>query len=180
MSKTLDMPALSPTAKRDRYVVMDVLRGFALLGVMTINLYEFGGEDVLITAEQLAALPSAALDGRLEFWVKLFVYDKANTLFAFLFGLGFWIQMERLEARGAAFKSIYLRRAAILLILGWIHLLMLFNWDILHIYGITAFILFACRKLPDRALLWMGIPLLLFAQPFVTWIFEFSGITDRF
>jgi len=88
MSLTLDSPALVPTTKRDRYVVMDVLRGFALLGVMTINLYEFGGVDVLITSDQLAALPSAALDQRLQFWVQLFVYDKANTLFAFLFGPG--------------------------------------------------------------------------------------------
>ena len=180
MSLTLESPVNVPTRKADRYVVMDVLRGFALLGVMTINLYEFGGEDVLITAEQLAALPSAALDGRLEFWVKLFVYDKANTLFAFLFGLGFWIQMERLEARGAAFKAIYLRRAAILLILGWIHLLCLFGWDILHIYGITAFILFFSRKLPDRALLWIGLALLLFARPFVTWVFDASGIKGLF
>ncbi len=180
MSLTLDTAALAPTVKHDRYVVMDVLRGFALLGVMLINLLEFGGVEVMITAEQLAALPSAALDGRFEFWLRLLVYDKANTLFAFLFGLGFWIQMERLEARGAPFKAIYLRRAAILLGLGLVHLLALFNWDILHIYGITAFILFACRGLSNRALLWIGIPLLLFARPFVTWIFEFSGITDRF
>jgi len=176
MSQTLDMPVLSPTAKRDRYVVMDALRGFALLGVMMINLFEFGGVDVLITADQLAALASAALDERVEFWLRLLVYDKANTLFAFLFGLGFWIQMERLEARGAPFRAIYLRRAGILLILGWIHLLCLFGWDILHIYGITAFILFFCRKLPDRQLLWIGIPLLLFAKPFVTWAFELGGL----
>lgn len=180
MAVILDHPANIPTGKADRHVVMDALRGFALLGVMTINLYEFGGLDVLITADQLAALPSATLDGRLEFWVRLLVYDKANTLFAFLFGLGFWIQMERLEARGAAFKAIYLRRSAILLILGWIHLLCLFGWDILHIYGITAFILFASRKLPDRALLWAGIALLLFARPLVTGAFEWAGITALF
>jgi len=180
MSLTLDAPALVPTAKRDRYVVMDVLRGFALFGVMLVNLYEFGGKDVVITAEQLAALPSAALNERLEFWLKLLVYDKANTLFAFLFGLGFWIQMERLEARGAPFKAIYLRRAAILMILGWIHLLFLFNWDILHIYGIAAFILFFSRKLPDRSLLLIGIPLLLFSRPLVSWAFEIGGITALF
>ena len=176
MSLTLDTPVTAPTRSADRYVVMDVLRGFALLGVMMINLYEFGGKDVLITAEQLAALPSAALDQRVEFWLRLLVVDKANTLFAFLFGLGFWIQMERLEARGAPFKAIYLRRAGILLILGWIHLLGLFGWDILHIYGITAFLLFACRKLPDRALLWVGIILLLFARPLVSWLFELGGL----
>ncbi|AKS41199.1 DUF418 domain-containing protein [Wenzhouxiangella marina] len=176
MSLTLDTPVNAPTRSADRYVVMDALRGFALLGVMMINLYEFGGIDVLITAEQLAALPSAALDQRVEFWLRLLVVDKANTLFAFLFGLGFWIQMERLEARGAPFRSIYLRRAGILLILGWIHLLGLFSWDILHVYGITAFLLFACRKLPDRTLLWIGIILLMFARPLVTWLFELGGL----
>jgi len=168
MSLTLDSAAPAPTARRHRYVVMDVLRGFALFGVMLINLYEMGGVDILITAEQLAALPTAALDGRLEFWVRLFVYDKANTLFAFLFGLGFWVQMERLQARGAPFESIYLRRAAILLIIGWVHQLCFFSWDILHVYGIAAFILFFCRKLPHRTLLWTGLALLLFANPFVT------------
>jgi uncharacterized protein len=180
MSLTLDTPAPAPTIKGDRFVVMDVLRGFALLGVMLINLYTLGGVDVLITPEQLAALPSAALDGRLEFVLKLFAYDKANTLFAFLFGLGFWVQMERLQARGAPFESIFLRRATILLILGWIHLLCLFNWDILHVYGIAAFLLFLCRGFPDRALLWIGLVLLMLAQPFVTWAFEVSGIAGRF
>ncbi|NKI36373.1 DUF418 domain-containing protein [Wenzhouxiangella sp. XN79A] len=180
MSLTLDTPAPAPMTNSDRYLVMDVLRGFALLGVMMMNLHEFGGVDVLITAEQLADLPSAALDERLAFGLQLFVYNKANTLFAFLFGLGFWVQMERLQARGAPFRSIYLRRAGILLVLGWIHLLCFFGWDILHVYGIAAFILFFCRKLPDRALLWIGLVLLLFARPFVTWAFEVSGITALF
>ena len=175
MTVTLD--AASPTKGADRYVVMDVLRGFALFGVLTINLFEFGGLDILITADQLAALPSAALDETLEFWVRLFVYDKANTLFAFLFGLGFWVQLERLEARGAPFQSIYLRRAGILLVIGWIHMLGLFGWDILHIYGMAAFILFFCRKLPDSALLWIGLALLLFAKPLLNWGLEASGWT---
>lgn len=167
----------APTAKGERYAVMDVLRGFALFGVMLINVYEFGGEDILITSDQLAALPSAALNDTLTFWVRLFVYDKANTLFAFLFGLGFWVQMERLETRGAPFKAIYLRRAFILLVFGWVHLFGLFAWDVLHVYGTAAFILLFCRKLPDRALLWAGLTLLLFAKPVLTYLFEVFGVS---
>lgn len=169
--------AAVPTAKGERYAVMDVLRGFALFGVMLINIYEFGGEDVLITSDQLAALPSADLNDTLTFWVRLFVYDKANTLFAFLFGLGFWVQMERLEARGAPFKALYLRRAFVLLLFGWLHLFGLFAWDILHVYGTAAFILFACRKLPDRALLWAGLAFLLFAKPVLTYLFAAIGVS---
>lgn len=64
-----------------------------------VNQPEMGGVTILITAEQLAALPSAKLDETMLFWLNLLVYDKANTLFAVLFGLGFWVQMQRLEAR---------------------------------------------------------------------------------
>lgn len=170
----------APTVKDDRYVIMDVLRGFALFGVMLVNIYELGGEDVLVTASQLAALPSAALNDTLSFGVKLFAYDKANTLFAFLFGLGFAVQMQRLEARGAPFAPIYLRRIAILLMIGLVHLLCFFAWDILHVYAIAAVILFFCRKLPDRTLFWLGMGLLLFGKPLLTWAFAASGISGPF
>ncbi|MGB3470457.1 MAG: DUF418 domain-containing protein [Erythrobacter sp.] len=166
-----------PTTKTERYVVMDALRGFALFGVMLINIWEFGGVDVLITEAQLAALPNAALNDIITPVVRLLVADKANTLFAFLFGLGFWVQMERLEARGASFKAIYLRRVVILLAIGWAHLLFFFAWDVLHIYGIGAFILFACRKLPPRAMLALGLVLMMFAKPLIYWAFEAAGIS---
>jgi len=167
----------APTVSGERYGVMDVLRGFALFGVMTINLTELGGVDIVITAAQAAALPSAALDESVWFWVRLFVSDKANTLFACLFGLGFWVQMERLEARGAPFREIYLRRAAILLVFGWLHLYFLFSWDILHVYGIAAFVLLASRRLSEQTMLGLGLALLLFGKPLVTWIFAATGIS---
>lgn len=165
-----------PTAKTERYVVMDALRGFALFGVMLINIWEFGGVDVLITEAQFAALPNAAINEAITPFMRLFVADKANTLFAFLFGLGFWVQMKRLEARGAPFKAIYLRRAAILLAIGWAHLLFFFAWDVLHIYGITAFILFACRKLPARTMLVLGLVLMMFAKPVIYAVLDSIGL----
>lgn len=170
----------APTANNDRYLIMDVLRGFALFGVMLINLTELGGETILITKQQLAALPAEKLDEATLFWVNLLVYDKANTLFAVLFGLGFWVQMQRLEARGAPFAAVYLRRITILLVIGLVHLLLFFAWDILHVYAIAAFILFLCRKLPDRSLLLLGLGLLLFGKPLITWAFAASGISGPF
>lgn len=166
-----------PTTKTERYLVMDALRGFALFGVMLINIWEFGGPGMLITEAQFAALPNAALNASIEPVLRLFVADKANTLFAFLFGLGFWVQMERLEARGASFKAIYLRRAGILLAIGWAHLLFFFAWDVLHIYGIAAFILFACRKFPAPVMLTIGLILMMFAKPLIYWGFEAAGIS---
>ena len=89
MVLTLDSHSVAPILKGERYVVMDVLRGFALLGVMTMNLHEFGGVDVLITAEQLANLPSAALDERLAFCLQLFVYKQGQHAVRFPVRTGF-------------------------------------------------------------------------------------------
>lgn len=171
------MSSAAPITTKDRVGELDILRGFALLGVMMINVWELGGESITITADQLAALPNAALNSTIEFWMRLLVSDKANTLFACLFGMGFWIQMERLEARGAPFRSIYFRRAMILLIFGWLHLLLLFSWDVLHIYGIAAFILLFSRKLSERTMLIVGAVLLLFGKPLITGFFAWSGIS---
>ena len=161
--------AASPTPPSERYQILDVLRGFALLGVLIANLDELGGEGMTATAEQLAALSSAGLDQAVKTALDLFVYDKANTLFAVLFGIGFWIQMERLTARGAAFSTLYLRRITILTGFGIIHLLGWFAWDILHLYGFAAFALYFSRTLPDRALLWIGAALLVLGKPVAIW-----------
>ena len=147
-----------PIAARERYEIMDVLRGFALFGVLIANMAELGGQDILATADQLAALPTASLDAATSWMRNLFVFDKANTLFTVLFGIGFWIQLERLSERGAAFGTVYLRRITILTLIGFVHLLGWFGWDILHLYGLMAFILYFSRNLSDRALFWIGLP----------------------
>lgn len=64
--------------------------------------------------------------------------------------------------------------------IGLVHLLYFFTWDILHVYALAAFILFFCRKLTDRALLWLGLGLLLFGKPLLTWPFAVSGISGPF
>ena len=161
--------AAAPTSSSERYQILDALRGFALLGVLIANLDELGGEGMPATAEQLAMLPTAGFDQAVKWVLELFVYDKANTLFAILFGIGFWIQMERLTARGAVFGSIYLRRITILTGFGMIHLLGWFSWDILHLYGLAAFALYFSRSVPDRALLWIGGALLVLGKPVFIW-----------
>lgn len=167
----------APTKSGERHVIMDVLRGFALFGVLVMNVSDFGGEGILATEKQLAALPNADIDSGVLMGLKILVTDKANTLFALLFGLGFWVQMERLEARGAPFRSIYLRRSAILLIIGALHWIV-FAFDILHIYAVVAFILLFCRNLSDRMLLGIGSILFLFGAPVAQLSLGASGILD--
>jgi uncharacterized protein len=69
--------------------------------------------------------------------------------------------MQRLEARDVDFGRIYLRRLTVLLVIGVLHLLFLWPWDILHLYALAGFILFAMRGMPTRDLLGLGIVLAL-------------------
>src|SRR4029079_18809483 len=80
-----------------------------------VNLVSFGGVDIMATEQQLLSLPTAPADFALHDVIEWLFVDKANTLFAFLFGLGFYLQMQRLEARGADFERLYRRRLWVLL-----------------------------------------------------------------
>ncbi len=155
------MPTAAPIAARDRVQVMDVLRGVALFGVFLMNLVIFASSPIMATEQQLLSLPTAPYDFTLLEVLRWLFSDKANTIFAFLFGLGFYLQMQRLEARNLDFGKLYLRRLAILLVIGVIHLFFFWTWDILHLYALAGFLLFALRNLPTRDLLGIGILLAL-------------------
>lgn len=153
---------LQPTAAAERFEVLDVLRGFALFGVFLMNMVGFCGAGVMATQGQLASLSTASLDDlvyELSFWL---FGDKANSLFAFLFGLGFYLQLQRAEARGADFASVYVRRLTALLLFGLAHMFLLWSWDILHLYALTGFVLLALRRVSNRTLVIGGILLMLF------------------
>jgi uncharacterized protein len=140
---------------------MDVLRGVALFGVFVMNFSAFSAAPIMATEQQLLSLPTAAWDFALLDVLRWLVMDKANTLFAFLFGLGFYLQMRRVEARGADFERLYKRRLTVLLIFGSVNLFFIWTWDILHLYALSGFILLALRRLSTRDLLGIGLILAL-------------------
>jgi uncharacterized protein len=150
----------------------------ALFGVLLINLTDFARPDLMATEEQLLALPTAAADGVLHELLDWLVAGKAYTLFAFLFGLGFYVQMQRSAARGGNFDAIYLRRLFVLLAIGIAHTLFLWTWDILHLYALAGFILFALRGISDRALLYGGIGLAVLSMPLYGVADDVLGISE--
>lgn len=141
-----------------------MLRGVALFGVFLMNLVGFGAAPIMATEQQLLSLPSAPYDFALLQVLRWLAMDKANTIFAFLFGLGFYLQMQRLESRGLDFGPLYLRRIGVLLVIGCAHLFLVWTWDILHLYALAGFLLFALRNLPTRDLLGIGILLALIGR----------------
>ncbi len=149
-----------PVSSSERIGELDVLRGFALLGVFIVHcvsslyyLYPVG-DTVYATWEE-----NPFQFGMLLLCEVLF-YDKAVTLFSVLFGIGFWVQMGRLKARGGDFNRLYIRRLMVLLGFGLINKFLLFPGDILVDYALLGFVLFMLRDVSSRTMLVVGMLLL--------------------
>ncbi|MFB0611091.1 DUF418 domain-containing protein [Aurantiacibacter poecillastricola] len=169
--------AMAPITAKQRIGELDVLRGFALLGVLVANLFWWSVTYYSAPIERMEEIFADPANAAILFGIDWLVSDKANTMFATLFGIGFWVQMQRIEQREGAFREIYLRRLAILLILGLANLLLIWPWDILFIYSLAGFLLFALRKMPAKAMLALGL-VLVFAQPLLGFLQDLQPFAD--
>lgn len=153
--------AEAPLPATDRIAALDVLRGFALLGIFIMNIPGFSHS--MFAAP---AAPANTLDALVAELRELLFAGKFNLLFGLAFGIGFAIQMARLraaEAQRAArlgasprprrAMQVYLRRLAFLLVVGLVHAMLLWSGDVLLIYAVLGFALLAAERLSDRVLL---------------------------
>ena len=152
-----------PVSVHERIDLLDVVRGFALFGVLLANLVWIT-TDVVLTDARLSQLPTAPLDRIVKPLVVLFVDHKFYTLFSFLFGLGFAIQLSRGEERRYNVVAVYGRRVSILAVIGLLHIAFIWYGDILLVYAIGGFGLLAVRHWNTRLLLTLALALALFAR----------------
>ncbi|MCC4587796.1 DUF418 domain-containing protein [Xanthomonas sp. NCPPB 1067] len=145
---------LLPIAANERIVVLDVLRGFALLGILLMNIEAFVGPlDLAVSGVE----PHwRGADRIADALVYIFVQGKFYTLFALLFGMGFAVMAQRAEQGGRGFYGMYLRRTAGLLAIGLAHALLLWSGDILVTYALLAVVLLVTRSVPTLALPWLA------------------------
>jgi uncharacterized protein len=169
------MASAGPVSEGDRIVELDVLRGVALFGVLLMNFVGFVSAGIVTTDAQLAALPTARVDEWVNFGVLWLVGDKANTMFATLFGLGFYLQMKRGEDR-PGFEARYSRRLFWLLIFGWLNATLLWVWDILNVYAVAGFLLLLMRNWKTRSLVIFGAIAALYTSHVQDWWLERLGI----
>ena len=153
-------PILRPVSGRERIDLLDVVRGFALFGVLLANLVWLT-TDMVLTDRRAAGLPAASLDYIAKALVVVFVDGKFYTLFSFLFGVGFALQLSRAEGRGRRVTGLYARRVAVLMLIGVLHIALLWYGDILLAYGLLGFALLAVRRWNTRLLLVLAVCLAL-------------------
>ena len=158
--------AVRPVAPGERILGLDVFRGFAMFGVLIAYcLWSLG----TVPDDQWSPLNKTLGE------IAGFVIDgKFYTILAFLFGLGFSLQLGRASDSAAAVRT-YCRRLAVLAGIGLLHALLLRNGDILFPYAMTGFLLIPFRRAPDRLLVAAALVALL--VPFAAfWLWKASGV----
>ncbi|HYF67245.1 MAG TPA: hypothetical protein VD884_03875, partial [Ohtaekwangia sp.] len=141
-----------PTMSSDRAEILDVLRGFAILGIFIANISVFSGY-VFLDASQKAALITYPFDGWVNYAYLALVHGKFYSLFSLLFGIGFSILITRNRVLAHNSFRLFYRRLFILLVFGVLHSFFLWDGDILLLYAMIGFLLPAFSKATDRTLL---------------------------
>lgn len=158
-------PAVGPTLLSQRIAALDVLRGFALLGILFLNIDTFSGPAILHDVPMGTGKPAfvgwhATLDLAIVTIKWVFFEGKMRTLFAILYGAGIVLLTERLDRRGppGTALGIFCRRNLWLLVFGLLHGTLIWYGDILARYALVALLfLYPLRHLAARPLIILGL-----------------------
>lgn len=147
------MEVVAPVRQEERISSLDTLRGFALLGILLMNIVGFG----LDSAYDNPLVAGGAEGYNLAAWVIMHVLaeGKMRCLFSMVFGAGVVLLTARAEERGAGARTadIFLRRNLWLSLFGAFHAYLLWHGEILYPYGLCALALFPFRRVSARALI---------------------------
>lgn len=134
---------------KQRITAIDLLRGFALLGILLMNMSNFSMPDI--------AYFNPTVYGGDEWWNRLFfglnhifADQKMMAIFSMLFGASVMLVTENIEKRGKNPIGFHYIRNFWLLIIGLIHSIFIWDGDILMIYALSAFVLYWFRKLNPK------------------------------
>lgn len=148
------LPPPRPTDTAERITSLDVLRGFALLGILLMNIVGFG---LYSYAYDNPTSAGGATGANLWMWIVLHIVaeGKMRCLFSLVFGASVVLLTSRLEGRPDA-ADIYYRRTLWLLLFGVIHAYLLWQGEILYPYAMCGLALYPFRKLAAKQLLTIG------------------------
>ena len=148
--------ARAPVQTPDRIEAIDTLRGFALLGILVMNITGMA----LPTAAYFSPIVyggSTGIDYATWVFSHLFFEQKMMGIFSMLFGAGLILMFDRFQASGRPFAGFYYRRIFLLLVIGLVHSYLIWHGDILVTYALVGFVLFLFRRRTARTLVISGL-----------------------
>jgi uncharacterized protein len=159
-------PKAEPVAAADRVTSVDVLRGFALLGILAMNIVGFAWP-MAAYANPLRGGGFNGFDAFIWVFNHLFFEMKMMTLFSMLFGAGLVLMTDRSDKRGASLRGVYYRRVLWLIVIGLIHSYLIWDGDILVLYGQCGLLIYLFRRLKPRTLIIVGLVFVAMLVPVV-------------
>ncbi|MFD2829045.1 DUF418 domain-containing protein [Corticicoccus populi] len=151
-----------PVSFKDRVHEIDGIRGFALLGILMMNIMSFASPMMQYSIEgrENTLFTSTAADEGVIMFINTFVTANFYTMFSFLFGLGFYIFLTRANEKGHHANRLFIRRIILLLLFGLMHGILLWYGDILWTYAVAGIFLLLFYKLSPKTNLITGIVIL--------------------
>lgn len=147
------MEMAGPVRAEERISSLDVIRGFALLGILLMNIVGFG----LPSAYDDPTNAGGATGANLWVWIVMHILaeGKMRCLFSMVFGAGIILLTSRAEGRGegASGADIYYRRNLWLGAFGFVHAYLLWQGEILYPYALCALALYAFRRMTPKGLI---------------------------
>ncbi|MFW6095274.1 MAG: DUF418 domain-containing protein, partial [Bacteroidota bacterium] len=139
---------VSPISRSERIELIDALRGLAIFGILMVNMplmYE-PITQMLVGASQDIPLHQIVS----ESFIKFFFEGKFYVIFSIMFGVGFWIFLNKVTPNGSSIVPLFRRRLFFLLLFGIAHVLFLWAGDILIFYALFGFILILFKNASDK------------------------------
>jgi uncharacterized protein len=146
----------APVQPSERILSIDVVRGFALLGILVLNILSFGLPESVMFDPRSAGGFTGLNFGEWLLSTLLFEH-KMMTTFSMLFGAGLLLFTDRALAKGQSPARLFYQRMGVLLVFGLLHAYLLWEGDILYTYALCGMVLYLVRKWPPTLLLPLGV-----------------------
>lgn len=158
-----------PTNQKKRIELLDVYRGFAILGIFVVNIVIMNS--TFLNQDEFALQWTATIDKTTGDILKLFFYTKFFPIFSLLFGLGISMQVLKLFKKKQLSFSFFARRMFILFLIGVFHILFLWSGDVLNIYAVLGLFTTLMIKQSNKLILALAFIFLFF--PFYDQVFAY-------
>lgn len=160
------MKGNQPATQKDRVGIVDIIRGFALIGVLFANFNSFADQQ---TPPGVMSAISSDGDRWLMHFNSIFLEWKFMTLFSILFGYGFGLILEGLQRKNIEPYFFFSKRMFWLFLFGVIHCL--FWWgDVLNLYAMSGILLLLFKNQSNRTILIFSLLLMFFAPAGISYM----------
>jgi uncharacterized protein len=150
---------LTPSTSASRIALLDIFRGFALLGIFVVNIRYMSSS--VNHPEAFAWMKEGALNHFADWMLTNFFNSKFFSIFSFLFGVGFGMQINKMEEKGNFQSFFFLKRYFFLMLFGVVHVIFIWGGDVLFLYALAGFVVLFLRRIPVKYILILALLILL-------------------